>query len=156
MAKRRQAARPQGIDLEPIINLMSRLGLGGSMSSPAGNPREAMGRSVNRSVGQDIVDTAKAVSEEGSAWVSPYSISELNRMRKGDVRPSDAVWGALYALPAAKPIRRARTAFRAGRSALKGVETNPTGTRATTGVAGEPSGEAQYATLNALFKLLGG
>jgi len=156
MAKRRQAARPQGLDLEPIINLLSRFGMAGNMSSPTGNPREALGRSMNQRGVAGLSKATDATAEQLSSLVSPYSISELNRMRRGDVRPSDAAWGALFAAPAAKPLKRVRGALRAGRSVARGVQTNPVGSRSNMGVTGEPSGEAQYASLNALLKLLGG
>ena len=153
MAKRAKS-RTSGIDLEPIFGLLSQLGLGGSMSSPAGNPSTAMGRAANQAAGQQIVDTSRAVANEASNWTTPYSLDEWSRISRGQAQPSDAAWAALYALPMTRPLKRARNAFRTGRAALKGVKTPNTGSRQTAGMAQEPSGELEYAGLTALLRLL--
>ena len=153
MAKARKS-RPSGIDLEPIFGLLSQLGLGGSMSSPAGNAQVAAGRSVNRGAGDRIAKTGKTVANEASNWFTPYSVDEWSRIGRGNVQPSDAAWAALYALPMTRPLKRARGAFRTGRTALKGVKTPNTGSRQTAGMVQEPSGELEYAGLTALLRLL--
>jgi len=149
--------KPQGIDLQPILDLMSRLGLGGSMSTPTSNPREAVGRSMNRRGSQAVIKTGRTVANETSALFTPYSLDEWQAIRdRGGLSQQDALWAALYAAPLTRPIKRARNAFRAGRTALKGVSTPPTGSLQTAGMAQEPSGELEYQGLTALLKLLEG
>lgn len=149
------ARRPSGIDLDVINQLLSALGLGGSMSTPATNPRAAMGRSINRRGTKAVAEAGRTAANEASNFLTPYNLEEWSRISRGQAQPSDALWAALYALPATRPIKRARTAYRAGRTALQGEKTPPTTSRQTAGMAGEPSGELQYAGIMSLLRLLG-
>lgn len=152
---RKPKSRPSGIDLEPIFGLLSQLGLGGSMSSPANAP-QAMARDASRKAVQGTTQGAMNTINTISEFASPaYSLNELAAIRQRGLQPSDALWAALYALPATRPIKRARTAYRAGRTALQGEKTPPTTSRQTAGMAGEPSGELQYAGIMSLLRLLG-
>lgn len=151
---RKPKSRTSGIDLEPIFGLLSQLGFGGSMSSPANAP-QAMARDASRKAVQGTTQGAMNTINTISEFASPgYSLNELAAIRQRGLQPSDAALAALYAVPFTKPLKRTRGAFRAGRAALKGVKTPNTGSRQTAGMAQEPSGELEYAGLTALLRLL--